>query len=99
MFAGMFSKCPNCGKLEMPPGVTVIAYSMNAPQLFCDGDGACTRVPCMGCGHIVNPMFHSYEECGKLRRLCDLRACHDEALRFEDVLEEAEMILNGGGHD
>ena len=99
MFASMFPVCPNCGKAELPSGLIVISHSLHSSHVFCSGEGMCARVRCTGCGHIVNPMFHSYDECGKLRALCDLRTMHDEPLKFEDVLEEAEMILNGGGHD
>lgn len=99
MFASMFPMCPNCGKAEIPPGIAIVSYSLHGSQVFCDGEGGCAKMTCAGCGHMVNPLYHPLEECQSLRRLCDLRKCHDTPLRYEDVLEEAEMILRGGGYD
>lgn len=94
--ASLFPKCPNCGKPELPPGLMILSFSPGAPRFFCDGQGNCMSIRCTGCGHIVNPLYHSYHECGRLRALCDLREVKSQPLQVEDVLAEAERILNRG---
>jgi len=94
--SSMFSRCPNCGKFELPPGFVLVSSTFGPPSLFCLGEGQCANNKCVFCGHYVNPWHHSYNECAKMRTLCDLRDYPVLPLRYDEVLVEAEAILKRG---
>ena len=91
MNAGSFSKCPQCGRLELPPGLMVVSCSLDAPQLFCSGNGMCASSMCASCGHLVKIAYHSIQECIALQAMRNPN--QQPPLKYEEVLEEAERIL------
>lgn len=89
----MFPRCPICLKPESPPDLTVIYYGIEAPTVFCCGEGECAKVTCSHCGFAVHPQYHSWQSCNQMRRRSKL------SLREDEVLCEAEAILRDARTD
>lgn len=83
----MFVTCPICRKPKLPSGLSVIYLRVEAPAMFCTGEGECEMVECSYCGYMVYSQYHSWQSCNQLQ------GKRKFSLREDEVLREADEIL------
>ncbi len=82
-----FPLCTFCGKPELPPGIVLLTYGTMSTSPYCTGHSE--RVCCPHCGSMVHVKIHPFKACQYFHQMYDTSAW----LRYDDVLQQAEMIL------